>query len=76
MATTLDFSTTSSGPQVGAVIAHKGRVTSASFHEEGKLLYVAFDGTRVSVLDCETGKASSTTPFRFEQSGSSLVEAT
>jgi hypothetical protein len=75
MTTFFDFSTASPGPQVAAVIPHKGRVTSASFHEEGKLLYVAYDGTRVSVLDCETGKASST-PFRFEQGGSSLVEAT
>ena len=66
---------TSPGPQIGSVIPGKGRVTSASFHEEGQHLFVASDSNKLSVIDCKTGK-SSTPPFKFEREGVSLVEAT
>lgn len=66
---------TSPGPQIGSVIPGKGRVSSASFHEEGQYLFVASDANKLSVIDCISGK-STVPPFKFEREGVSLVEST
>jgi hypothetical protein len=66
---------TSPGPQVGSVVPGKGRVTAASFHEDGQYLFCAADSTKLSVIDCLSGKSTSP-PLKFEREGISLVQAT
>mmetsp|Transcript_3808 Transcript_3808/g.5553 ORF Transcript_3808/g.5553 Transcript_3808/m.5553 type:complete len:331 (+) Transcript_3808:200-1192(+) len=67
---------TSPGPQVGAVIPSKSRVTSASFHADGSKLFVASEAdSKLQIIDCQAGKQSSPA-LRFEREGISLVEST
>lgn len=66
---------TSPGPQVGAVIPGKTKVTDASFHEDGVHLFVASTDSKLQIIDCQQGRQTSP-PLKFESEGISLVEAT
>jgi hypothetical protein len=65
-------------PAIAAVIpgSQKGPVSSAKYHEEGKVLYVASEAdASLQVIDCLTGKADSPS-LRVDREQIHEVEAT
>jgi hypothetical protein len=71
----MDFSQPSV-PAIGAVIPEKYEGTCMSYHEDGKKLYVVYEGgSRLQVIDCMNGKAEQPS-LRCEREQIHLVEAT
>ena len=79
----MDFSSSPTLPAVGAVLPNPQPITSVSYHEDGKRLYVASEGNAtLQVVDCMTGKRCDTEnaqyrhPLRTEREQIHVVEAT
>lgn len=62
-------------PNIGAVIPGKNVVTSMSYHESGKRLFVASSDARLQVIDCLNGKAEHPA-LKCERERIHVVEAT
>jgi hypothetical protein len=72
----MDFSSSPTSPGIAAVVPGKSPVTSMSFHEDGKKLFVASEGdARLQVIDCISGKADQA-PLKNDREQIRLVEAT
>jgi hypothetical protein len=71
----MDFSQ-QSFPGVAAVFPGKAPATSMSYHDGGKLLFVASEGdSRLQIIDCFNGKEDQV-PLRIEREQIHVVEAT
>ena len=71
----MDFSLPSS-PSIGAVFPERYEATSMCYHEDGKRLFVAYEGgSSLKVIDCMEGKADKPA-FRCERDKIHYVEAT
>ena len=71
----MDFSLPSL-PTIGAVIPERYEASCMSYHEDGKRLFVAYEGgSRLRVIDCLEGKSDQPS-LRCEREQIHSVEAT